>query len=512
MSQVQPTPAVKKVLIIVDWTHITSEVSRLLEEVKNLFESYSAEDAPALPYKIEVQEVRLSHSNFIPKLLYLLGASSFPQVVLNGKSLGGPDEVFKKRDSGELKELLTSDPKTDQIALLEAFLTTEKIPPPYDQWLPIKTQPNAARDHHLFGKFLIDDRPPHIPKTETRQLGWLSKAVENTNWFMTAVVKQSTNPDELNDSKLSPSGLAAIDKDVTDYKGFRKNWLYLEENCAITLEGDQIVLKDPFFDTVKASIPYAQIESVFVLAENWLLFNSSGNTKNYVLCEEELLDRFITTLAYKAKKPIQFCVQVSHAPPPKKIFRVTIDVLVETGAHTNGVPQIIEDLISQIEKNYLDVEGLFRVTGIQSICQTLEASYDNGEKIDLNNYKVHEMASLIKTWFRSLPSTLIPEMVMPDFIALKEHLKDENEMLIRVKRIVEKLPKWNIPVLRRLLSFLAKIHEHSNVNKMTSSNLARVFAPNILPSTNFATIKHGDVINNTLDFLITHYEQVMPVA
>jgi len=86
-----PLITTKKVLIIVDWTHITSEVSRLFEDVKQLFEGYATEQqngSSTLPHKIEIQEVRLSHGNFLPKLLYLLGSSSFPQVAINGKSIG----------------------------------------------------------------------------------------------------------------------------------------------------------------------------------------------------------------------------------------------------------------------------------------------------------------------------------------------------------------------------------------------------------------------------------------
>ncbi|KAF0022038.1 hypothetical protein F2P81_025709 [Scophthalmus maximus] len=49
-----------------------------------------------------------------------------------------------------------------------------------------------------------------------------------------------------------------------------------------------------------------------------------------------------------------------------------------------------------------------------------------------------------------------------------------------MKTLVESLPEENYASLRYLITFLAQVSANSEVNKMTNSNLAVVFGPNLL--------------------------------
>lgn len=51
-------------------------------------------------------------------------------------------------------------------------------------------------------------------------------------------------------------------------------------------------------------------------------------------------------------------------------------------------------------------------------------------------------------------------------------------------RVVDKLPRPNFENVKYLIKFLAKLAEKSATNKMTPSNIAIVFGPNLLWSEN----------------------------
>ena len=62
--------------------------------------------------------------------------------------------------------------------------------------------------------------------------------------------------------------------------------------------------------------------------------------------------------------------------------------------------------------------------------------------------------------------------------------KDRDARLQQLWTVVNKLPKTNFTNVRYLIKFLAKLAEKSDINKMTPSNIAIVFGPNLLWSEN----------------------------
>ena len=57
----------------------------------------------------------------------------------------------------------------------------------------------------------------------------------------------------------------------------------------------------------------------------------------------------------------------------------------------------------------------------------------------------------------------------------------EKDTRVRViASLLQKLPRENFVVLQFLMEFLTRVAEHSEINKMTISNLAVVFGPNLV--------------------------------
>ena len=92
---------------------------------------------------------------------------------------------------------------------------------------------------------------------------------------------------------------------------------------------------------------------------------------------------------------------------------------------------------------------------------------------DLNNAKLNDLASLLKMWVRDLPEPIIPfEYSGPDLF---------NAFLQgRIIEYVSSMPRLHSLTLAYLIGFLQELALHEDKTKMGASNLAIVFAPNII--------------------------------
>ncbi len=59
-------------------------------------------------------------------------------------------------------------------------------------------------------------------------------------------------------------------------------------------------------------------------------------------------------------------------------------------------------------------------------------------------------------------------------------MTDFTSKLSCVKNLLNSLPPNNVHILSKLMVLLHKVYKHSHINKMSSSNLAIVIAPNVL--------------------------------
>lgn len=80
-------------------------------------------------------------------------------------------------------------------------------------------------------------------------------------------------------------------------------------------------------------------------------------------------------------------------------------------------------------------------------------------------------------YLRELPEALFTFALYDEFVAIEDNIADKHEELAAV---LKKLPPANLAVTRTLCFSLHEFALHCEVNKMTSSNLAIVFAPTCL--------------------------------
>jgi hypothetical protein len=168
-------------------------------------------------------------------------------------------------------------------------------------------------------------------------------------------------------------------------------------------------------------------------------------------------------------------------------------------SHGNGVPDIVLDCLLYLLHNSLTVEGIFRISGDEDTVADLRRSYDEGKSHpsfrtahDHSPTTSHDLASLIKYYFRLLPEPLFPKKY---YRSLTETLQlSDEEYVTQMRKMflsslltsseergnAETIPVVNLKILSYLTRLFHEITRHTEQNKMTGDNLAIIFAPSIL--------------------------------
>eukprot|EP00005_Dracoamoeba_jomungandri_P008734 CAMPEP_0174273988 /NCGR_PEP_ID=MMETSP0439-20130205/56514_1 /TAXON_ID=0 /ORGANISM="Stereomyxa ramosa, Strain Chinc5" /LENGTH=560 /DNA_ID=CAMNT_0015365515 /DNA_START=140 /DNA_END=1819 /DNA_ORIENTATION=+ len=198
----------------------------------------------------------------------------------------------------------------------------------------------------------------------------------------------------------------------------------------------------------------------------------------------------------------------SSKPPTNKLFGVAIS------RTQTDVPIVIKKCITFLRnEQYLMSEGIFRKSGNHSDIMNLKARFDAGEDVILDDVDVHTVTGLLKLYLRELPEPLCTFELYDMFIAAAGIPREQHTMRVyQVLKVLEMLPLANQILIKYLVNFLLLVKEHSNVNKMSSSNIATVFAPNLIRPQGAeigAMMEYTAVSNNLMELLISSYDELL---
>ncbi|PSN45275.1 hypothetical protein C0J52_10353 [Blattella germanica] len=145
------------------------------------------------------------------------------------------------------------------------------------------------------------------------------------------------------------------------------------------------------------------------------------------------------------------------------------------------VPIVVDRLITTIEMYGLYTEGIYRKSGVSSKVKELKARMEEGniEAVNFENYQVHVLAAVLKSFFREMPEPLLTFDSYEDFLRAA-NLTDPQDRVSTLFTILKKLPKPNFDLMERLIFHLARVALHEDANRMNAGALAIVFAPCIL--------------------------------
>ncbi|KAF7230917.1 inactive Rho GTPase-activating protein 11B [Nothobranchius furzeri] len=167
-----------------------------------------------------------------------------------------------------------------------------------------------------------------------------------------------------------------------------------------------------------------------------------------------------------------------------KIFGVPLENLSRCYIPELGlVPCFLVDACSFLLERVGTV-GLFRKPGSLHRIKILRAKLNRGEGC-LSTSFPYDIATLVKQFCRELPEPLIPSELHAALLKAQE-LSNQRDRTSAFQLLSCLLPARNSSCLQYLFNFLCKVSKRCTDNLMTSSNLATVFAPCLLPPPNKA--------------------------
>ncbi|XP_013139654.1 PREDICTED: rho GTPase-activating protein 7 isoform X3 [Papilio polytes] len=177
----------------------------------------------------------------------------------------------------------------------------------------------------------------------------------------------------------------------------------------------------------------------------------------------------------------------------KTVFGVPLTVSLQRTGHS--LPKPIQCALNWLKSNALDQMGIFRKAGVKSRIAKLRGMVEaagaanaafaseniNVERCSLNfdGAQAHDVADVVKQYFRELPDALLTNKLSETFIAIFQHVPEPLRP-DAVQCALLLLPEEHLEALHSLLIFLSEVAEHSAVNQMTASNLAVCLAPTLL--------------------------------
>eukprot|EP01103_Thecamoeba_quadrilineata_P008575 TRINITY_DN1830_c0_g1_i1.p1 TRINITY_DN1830_c0_g1~~TRINITY_DN1830_c0_g1_i1.p1 ORF type:complete len:581 (+),score=98.22 TRINITY_DN1830_c0_g1_i1:38-1744(+) len=473
------------------FTDHSSLTKRVQEDLYNLLQHLEIIFEKSVPVDIQIP---LKHKDSILKTLFELSGFHYPQIVIGGRHIGSEEEL---RPLTKDRQLLPLAINHDSIKA--SFLRLQLQGAPED-YIFIRTRMSAAERHLLVYRFPCAISIEERPVADQRQVGIFSRFKDLVRTFSAADASQ------FNNTKSYAYG-------DTEFNCTKKNWLGFEENCTIRFESDHIAMRD--FTEFYRFLPYTALkDATLVIGQDLLLSLFINQEKYQFYFSSELVEKFVTLLANKASSPISIIIQwkglyYAESRPSSKVFGVPINEIIERGETIiNGVPAIVHNIIKHIEKKGLTIEGIFRLPGSHGVVQQIEKDINNGIEVDITKFSIHDVCTLLKDYFRSLPQPLFPaEWSMNIFQLMRDH-KNSPDLVRRVRSSLESLPVPNVPLLRRLMQLLVKVNQNALVNKMDTVNLAKIWSPNLFPNASSIILAHGVGMVSILRMMIDQYDSV----
>ncbi|XP_059744109.1 unconventional myosin-IXb isoform X15 [Bos taurus] len=177
-------------------------------------------------------------------------------------------------------------------------------------------------------------------------------------------------------------------------------------------------------------------------------------------------------------------------------FGVCVDSLTSDKV---SVPIVLEKLLEHVEMHGLYTEGLYRKSGAANRTRELrQALQTDPTAVKLENFPIHAITGVLKQWLRELPEPLMTFAQYGDFLHAVE-LPEKQEQLAAIYAVLEHLPEANHNSLERLIFHLVKVALLEDVNRMSPSALAIIFAPCLLrcPDNSDPLISMKDVLKIT---------------
>ncbi|KAH9513050.1 Rho GTPase activating protein 24 [Bulinus truncatus] len=181
--------------------------------------------------------------------------------------------------------------------------------------------------------------------------------------------------------------------------------------------------------------------------------------------------------------------KAAYANKGGALFSQSLDeILMYERRENRIIPYIVDECVEFLYKYGLEAEGIFRLPGRQSSIKEIIARFDRGEKIKFEeeNVDIHVVASVLKTFLRDLPDSIIPCRFFQKFMNIAMRFMESSDNDIKMKCVSElaegmkEIPKDNYIILKYVCRFLREVGLREYVNKMSMMSIGTVFGYNII--------------------------------
>ncbi|XP_029423217.1 rho GTPase-activating protein 11A isoform X2 [Nannospalax galili] len=160
-----------------------------------------------------------------------------------------------------------------------------------------------------------------------------------------------------------------------------------------------------------------------------------------------------------------------------KIFGVPFNALPHSVVPEYGhIPSFLVDACVSLEE-HIHTEGLFRKSGSVIRLKALKRKLDHGEGC-LSSALPCDIAGLLKQFFRELPEPILPADLHEALFKAQQLGTEEKSKATLLLSCL--MADHTVDILRYFFNFLRSVSLRASENKMDSSNLAVIFAPNLL--------------------------------
>lgn len=216
-----------------------------------------------------------------------------------------------------------------------------------------------------------------------------------------------------------------------------------------------------------------------------------------------------------------------HSPPSKPTRRKRIGRLQMNGqpklfggsleeyleSTNQDIPIIIKSCIRVINLYGLHHQGIFRVSGSQVEINNFREAFERGEDplADMTDASdINSVAGVFKLYLRELREPLFPIIYFEQFMELAQ-LESKHEFVVRMKDLVQSLPRSVVIVMRYIFAFLNHLSEYSDENMMDPYNLAICFGPTLVPvPEDKDQVQYQNQVNELIKNIILFHDEIFP--
>ncbi|XP_028409289.1 arf-GAP with Rho-GAP domain, ANK repeat and PH domain-containing protein 1-like [Dendronephthya gigantea] len=197
----------------------------------------------------------------------------------------------------------------------------------------------------------------------------------------------------------------------------------------------------------------------------------------------------------------------------KQVFSVPLECQ-ELGS--DGIPHLVAKTLQFVETHGLDAEGIYRKNGNKAKIKILKKLFNQDAEsvmISREEYEAHDVAGLLKEYFRELPDPLMTEDAYAHFITASLS-PDHNEKLHMYKDSLARLAEVNRTTLKAVINHLMRVSSHSQQNKMKLENISLIFGPTLMSNAEMGAMDTSTINQEftVIGDFITYYKWLFDVG